>query len=978
MKFVANHIYKEYSQSDDYNCGFFGLINIGLTIATAHRCRSDLHHLSPEMFAKTYTDTIIAQKKVDEMALKMRDWLFSIITNCSVLDKCLKVTSSLNSDVAMTSNIDLTVTSDDSIPNHTSHFSVNTASSLPYKKITVSYEDIVIDGFPLRNNLKIPSMTLSTIIFLQEFDQSYEIFLQPLINEFPVYNQSFIDNEEDNPQVYHFVVYNKTDYVIKEPDFYESSDSDDEQHGTKKQEFEDINDDLPEPYYQIFKISDNVKKFVDYKDKSLRGSFIPMGFGIISGFFCHDDFITFLKDISTLDLFRKEDMVSMDSLLLNLSKTRYAHVIGLSNGYKSKYRLYFKDHKLSETQKQKSPYRLFKDFSFHFRCASTLRMGTILGTHSLFKLYKTFFKSKVPIESPKEVPCFVSNFDDDDITGRSWTTQLQELRRYSIHDYYQSTMKKLYDVTQPVSKIVNDTNESGAEISVCDYVLPKEILEVTNSIINISNFPFPINVPFKEMNLSLILLFHERSNDEQRILQPPINHRSINHASLEFRSFFNQMKKGNFRDQSTFHFLAYRLNNLTLAHSKQMLVEERRIVAIDGETYTTKKKNVSKTSTTFFFGERLSNEFFLRYLVPFIHNISSLDLFKKDDMIKMDRIFSLDRSVMVYQYKRFFVNDKLSAAQQEASSQSLFRDFCTHFRKHSVIRLGTIEGIHRLYSVFQISSQENINENDQYIRGMHKCIITNLKDYSGDEGWKAQIHALRRYSKIYERQKSQIVTTSFIEIIDHMCRSFRDLRNDIYRQRSAKENLLEYFGNIIYPICQQLQRYIKEEAEAKITDRSHGFQNISFESMNPIVLEIWKSCPLRNRNEKFWKWIDFDPISDMKSRRPTSINIKTIRFHYRSTLEGAVEHQRFRELFGIYKSSTDSNTKQSYVIHTFRNFLICINISYITYASFINKITDIRKTNERRFHEEQNDERDDKEPNNKISLRTMDHKLLSK
>ena len=94
--------------------------------------------------------------------------------------------------------------------------------------------------------------------------------------------------------------------------------------------------------------------------------------------------------------------------------------------------------------------------------------------------------------------------------------------------------------------------------------------------------------------------------------------------------------------------------------------------------------------------------------------------------------------------------------------------------------------------------------------------------------------------------------------------------------------------------------------------------------------------------------------------------------------DGAVEHRRFRELFGICKSATDSNTKQSYVIHSFRNFLISINICFYAYRSFINKLTDKRKANECMFYQEQNGESKDKEPNDKISLSTMDHKLLSK
>ena len=93
-------------------------------------------------------------------------------------------------------------------------------------------------------------------------------------------------------------------------------------------------------------------------------------------------------------------------------------------------------------------------------------------------------------------------------------------------------------------------------------------------------------------------------------------------------SFYNEMKKGMFTDTSLFHFLAYRINRLTLNHRRQTLPQERRIVAIDVNTYTPKTKQTSQMTSEFFSVERLTNEFFHRFLIPFVHVVSKLDLFK--------------------------------------------------------------------------------------------------------------------------------------------------------------------------------------------------------------------------------------------------------------------------------------------------------------------------------------------------------------
>ena len=49
---------------------------------------------------------------------------------------------------------------------------------------------------------------------------------------------------------------------------------------------------------------------------------------INSDFFLHESFISFVKEVSKLDLLQKEDMVKMDGLVMDLSVSRKANRIG--------------------------------------------------------------------------------------------------------------------------------------------------------------------------------------------------------------------------------------------------------------------------------------------------------------------------------------------------------------------------------------------------------------------------------------------------------------------------------------------------------------------------------------------------------------------------------------------------------------------------------------------------------------------------
>lgn len=963
---------EEYTQNDSYNCGFFVLVNIGLVIATGYH----LHPNSPKIFSEKYHNVIIDQREVNGIIPSMRKWHHSIMCNCRVQKKSLEVEATDDSRM---------------IPNHTRISLPDTKQSISYASIKSVYKPIKVPDFPLKDNMKIPEINLATVMFLHEFDKTYKVFLQPLINEFPIYENATMYSDDPKYSLYHFIIYDRSFHKVPENDYYEHSDSDDEDRKRDDDDDDDKNsdseecsnsdssdDNTPNPQRQLFKITDEVRYFTQFNDKSLEGTHIPIGHRISSDFFLSNIFVKFMQDVSTLDLMNKEDMVKMDGLVKSLSVSSIGRHIGFHR-YK-KYSLFFKEGKLNEKQLKEEPIKIFKKFWEHYRETCDLRMGTILGTFNLLKRFRTFYQMK---ESPGTVSCIISNLDQTSMEGRSWNTQVKELQLYSNHDYYQGKINELFEQSQHATKIIHDdkrSKKSDIKTSSVNYIeLNKGIVGVSNSTTKILGFPFDTNVALDKINFSLILLFHERSSDERHIMQPTINQRSINHGSQEFFSFYNQMKNGQFTDTSLFHFLVYRVNRLML-DNRMTLPQERQIVSIDVNTYTPKIIKSSESDSEFFSVERITNEFFHRFLVPFIHVVSSLDLFQKEDMIKMDKILSLDRSKIVHEYKVFFRNGTLSKKQKKVSSQKLFEEFCAHFRQYSVIRLGTIEGIHRLYSAFKIVKDSIVEENNPYIKGFHRCLITNLKEYSSEHEWKNQIDELQQFSRTYEERKSQIVTTSFVEIIDKLISyKFHNENNDIYIILSMnRKETPRYFNGVMYKICQTLKDYVKSEATRDIKNRKMGLQNLNTDSMNPIILEIWKSCPIINRNKTFWEWIDFDPILDMTQMRASSVNIKTIRFHYKSMGKGTIQQKLFCNLFGIQKSNSESNTKQSHVIRSFRNFMICINICQFTHKMIQQKLSQLRQSNEYRFFLENEAENEEDGSNNKIVVRYCDQILLGK
>ena len=940
--FHLSQLSKEFVQSDSHNCGFFVLLNIGLLIATASQCNHETF-LKRE-FEEKYKSTLVSQEVADEIIPLMREWLYSIVCNCSVQDKYLKLPD-IN-----TNKYHLEILAKKSIPNHTEFRPVTTpVSHFSYSSITTKFELIKIDNFPFFSNIKIPSIALNTLLFFHEFDDDMQTLMQPLINESPVNEDSVTYKEEDSCEIYHCIVYNKTNTKIK----IDSDDSDNDDDDSD----DDDDDDVIER--QLYNITDDATNNV--KETKETHS-IPTAHRISDNLFRNSIFVEFLKEVSKLDLLIKDHMLRLEKIFRKYQNSSFFFDIGMSRTLP--YRPFFENNTLNENQIADSPFTLYKKFSQHVRTKTTctLRLGTILGTCNLLKHYRNIGKMDniLNVSQSKKVSCIVSNFDDDNVdfsTGRSWSTQLRDLRTHSCHDKYQ---RKALSTRKPTVETT-----------------------MTSSTIQIDNFPFSVNVEVQNINISFILLFHEMSNDQRSIIQPLFNHHNINHRSPQFQSFFEDIKKGTFRDKSIFHFIAYLVHPITINHTTTTIREHRLMYPIDGDIATPKRLHVSESLSTFCVADSISDEYFQGHLVPFILACSCLDLFKKEDMVKLDDKLSITNSSIVWEYDRFFVDGKLSKMQEQLPTQQLYQEFGKHLRKHSVIRIGTLEGIHRLFCIYYLVRhlKYDVSElQNEYIRGTHICFITNMKRYNTEEDFNTQIEDIQKHSMSYVKKKSNIVGSSSIDTIFNLCSKFHDTQNDIiYPLVQSKTNIsrVHYFNNIAYPLIGKFRDFLYHEAKQNIVNPTHFFSQMESVSIHPVIRECWLSCPMvEDRDKVFWDFLKFDPITSMNEKRASSVNIKTNKFYFYGRTNISMEQEAFIKFFGIVRNKKPK-MDQSYVIHSMRNFLISINISSFSYYSLMDKISEIQQVGGVSFDISQNN-LDDRKTSFKTHLRFMDSILISK
>ncbi len=486
----------------------------------------------------------------------------------------------------------------------------------------------------------------------------------------------------------------------------------------------------------------------------------------------------------------------------------------------------------------------------------------------------------------------------------------------------------------------------------------------------------------------LFCFFHERSEQygNNKIAQPPFNHHSINHANPAFRKMFEKIRNGKFDDNSPFHFVFYNIKRQESSNMNLLTKNGNRKRRIQPIEIQYENKDQETTCTHFSYANAISNATFVDSIMTLIFRLKSILSAKCDGsgnninrIRRMDRIFrdfcnrAINKNVPkeeifmdnVTQYQSFF--DSTTLKDNDDTYSEVFVDFQRHVHKFINVRLGTLEGIHRLYGMSYVINHKH--QRNDYITKGHSCRFTNMKETSSEEEWNKQIRLLKRKSSRYERKKSLYVPISGYDILEEIIKEV-NRKNDVcvnFKPPSKNRDggSETYFGSFIFPILKNfVMDYLKEEAlgEVESLDEKSYDELKKTEPIlnNPIIHDCYMSSKTdrssREHNiDKFWRLLLEDSMLSDDSKRAflkqTSFNIATLRFgnHFKGSYK-APQHINFLNIFRIKPGSSKAYRKQHFTVHAMRNLLIFLNICKFCRESFIKKAAEANLSHQQEFN----------------------------
>lgn len=499
-----------------------------------------------------------------------------------------------------------------------------------------------------------------------------------------------------------------------------------------------------------------------------------------------------------------------------------------------------------------------------------------------------------------------------------------------------------------------------------------------------------LNFDKHDIPAELFCFFHERIGN--KIAQPPFNHHSINHSSMVFRSIFEQIRSGEFKDNSDFHFVVYNIKHQN--HTESNLYKRR----IQPITFDEDKNDGETICNSFSFASAMSNTVFegiiSRLFTLLSRLMSSQTGYTIRERIKaMDQVFiNFSNSVKerkypleeifmenVHDYQSFFKNttDVISNSLEDCTNRKIFQSFQRHVHTIFNIRLCTIEGLHRLYGISYVIDHHDDPQSNKYVCKGHFCRFTNLKQVSKVEDWNDQIQLIKKKSISYAKQKSQFIPTSRFDVLEYIIKEV-DMKSDVIRdfmKHPLREDQIKdegsndsYFVSFLYPILENfVLNYLKEEAlgidQVVKIDQVMKNDNDEWEKLqpnltNPIIQDCFESSKLGDRtnteeaiNKKFWTRLLEDSRNESGSILQISYNIKTLRFgnHFRGNFRKN-QLQEFLSIFRIKPGTSKAYRKQHYIVHAMRNLLISIHICKFCRDAFIRKALEANRSHEQQFN----------------------------
>ena len=452
-----------------------------------------------------------------------------------------------------------------------------------------------------------------------------------------------------------------------------------------------------------------------------------------------------------------------------------------------------------------------------------------------------------------------------------------------------------------------DTAKGGGDHQ---FVIDQENnpMNPSSSMVSFPNFNFPYTYQLL-INPTVALFFHQhkRTNNEldnpathnvtTTILQPQVNHHSINFSNPNFREMKNSIRSGQFIDSSPFHYTLYKVKELTeeeCNHGNDYNCSLS-LVSIDHSVYGYKKHII----------DVYNSEEIQTILIPFFHTVCALNLLQYESLLKMDNIlYNLSIVTKNKGLSGFFLGDDMDDENNTGDSVSdhyikffqentknnvqnhldLLRSFQFHVLRLTKFRFGTLEGIHRLYCLNDLESMkyaiQMTHKNEECYNVTEKnCYVTGFRDIPIDSDVSLQIEKqlleMRQFSKQTMISKSKNIKVSSLDVFESFCKDHYSglpvkewmfsLNDEDDKKKKVSSNIKHYFERYILQMTHLFVNTLKKDTQSGCqgeniieSDSDNETQhNLIANFTNPVVMIAYQDQIINADTIGKCKWTQF-------------------------------------------------------------------------------------------------------------------------
>ena len=417
------------------------------------------------------------------------------------------------------------------------------------------------------------------------------------------------------------------------------------------------------------------------------------------------------------------------------------------------------------------------------------------------------------------------------------------------------------------------------------------------------------------LHSSILLLFH-KVNHNNELIQPKINHHLINHHSDNFKHIRSMIHQNVFRDTSSFHFciLGHKTINPTREQNMKDLNRHFRHLMhpLDSTQSSNEIDSLSHQYTT----TMIPLEVFQNEVLPFLSSLDGYNMFTFRGMKYLDEKLSVlskmametvatskkgsssKPSLFSCEYNPFFDppnNNDISDSTASLNSEIFYSTFCNfrhHVQRHLSFSIGTVEGIHRMFSlndketIIMANAKQHGGDTASYCNSFHLCILSNLQasqntnnteatltEIEGQNGMEENststekasdmevlertFRQLRAISKSYLLDKEKNVKSSAFDTIMSLIDS-EHCEYNIFRlldreKNSNKDTFWKFFESKMNPLANHFRKSIEMETKSvnSFEGEKDGFPNIT----NEFIRELFDQCNITDTCSDFLKKI---------------------------------------------------------------------------------------------------------------------------